>query len=51
MPWRQLCAGLEVLFLRLQELKTSGGMLYSVQSMLPEAGGLVGEVPVTVSLE
>ena len=29
----------------------SGSVLYSVQSMLPEAGGQVGEVPVTVSQE
>ncbi len=33
----------------LQELKSSGSVLYSVQSMLPEAGGQVGEVPVAVS--
>ena len=30
-------------------LKSSSGMLYSVQSMLLEAGGQVGEVPVAVS--
>ena len=33
----------------LQELKSLGGVLYSVQPMLPEAGGQVGEVPVAVS--
>ena len=33
----------------LQELKSSGGVVYSVQSTLPEAGGQVGEVPVAVS--
>ena len=33
----------------LQELKSSGGVMYSVQTTLPEAGGLVGEVPVAVS--
>ena len=32
-----------------QELKSSGGVVYSVQSALPEAGGQVGEVPVAVS--
>ncbi len=34
---------------RVQELKSSGGVVYSVQSTLLEAGGLVGEVPVAVS--
>ncbi len=34
---------------RVQELKSSGGVVYSVQSTLPEAGGQVGEVPVAVS--
>ena len=32
----------------MQELKSLGGVLYSVQSTLPEAGGLVGAVPVAV---
>ena len=32
-------------------LKSSGGVLYSVQPTLPEAGGQVGEVPVAVSWE
>ncbi len=32
-----------------QELKSSGGVVYSVQSTLPEAGGQVGEVPEAVS--
>ena len=35
----------------LQELKSSGDVLYSVQSTLLEAGGQVGEVPVAVSRE
>ena len=35
----------------MQELKSSGGVLYSVQTTLPEAGGRVGEVPVAVSWE
>ena len=34
---------------RAQELKSSGGVLYSVQPTLPEAGGQVGEVPEAVS--
>ena len=33
----------------LQELKSLGGMLYSVQPMLPKAGGQVGVVTVAVS--
>ena len=33
----------------MQEQKSSGGVVYSVQSTLPEAGGQVGEVPVAVS--
>ena len=33
----------------MQELKSSGGVVYSVQTMLPEAGGQVGEVPVAMS--
>ena len=35
--------------MRVQELKSSSGVLYSVQSTLLEAGGQVGEVPVAVS--
>ena len=35
--------------LGVQELKSLGGMLYSVQPLLPEAGGRVGEVSVAVS--
>ena len=31
------------------ELKSSSGVLYSVQTTLLEAGGQVGEVPVAVS--
>jgi len=34
-----------------QEQKSSGGVVYSVQSTLPEAGGQVGEVPEAVSWE
>ena len=37
--------------MRVQELKSSGSVLYSVQTTLPEAGGQVGEVPVAVSWE
>ena len=33
----------------LQELKSSGCVLYSVQTTQPEAGGQVGEVPEAVS--
>ena len=33
------------------ELKSSGGVVYSVQSTLPEAGGQVGVVPEAVSWE
>ena len=34
---------------RVQELKSSGGVVYSVQSTLPETSSQVGEVPVAVS--
>ena len=37
--------------MRLQEQKSWGGVVYSVQSTLPEAGGQVGEVPAAVSWE
>ena len=33
------------------ELKSSGSVMYSVQSTLPEAGGQVGEEPAAVSWE
>ena len=38
-----------VLLNELQELKSSGGVMYSLQTTLPEAGGQVGVVPVAVS--
>ena len=37
-----------VLLNELQELKSSGGVMYSVQTTLPEAGGQVWVVPVSV---
>ena len=37
--------------MRVQELKSSGGVLYSVQTTLPEAGGQVGVEPAAVSRE
>ena len=37
--------------MRLQELKPSGGVLYSVQPTLSEASGQVGEAPAAVSWE
>ena len=35
----------------MQELQSSGGVLYSVQTTLPEAGGQVGVEPAAVSRE
>ena len=37
--------------MRLQELKSSGGVLHSVQLTLPEASGQVGEAPAAVAWE
>ena len=41
----------EVLLIEGAGTKSSGGVVYSVQSTLPEAGGQVGEVPEAVSWE
>ena len=39
----------EVLLIEVAELKTSGGVLYSVQVTLAEAGGQLGVARATVS--
>ena len=41
----------EILLIEVAGLKPSGGVLYSVQPMLPEASGQVGVVPAAVSWE